>query len=662
MAPPDGEPTVLQLWLGARSRGWSLEEFCAAVAQGTRVYKHVEPAQARFVAYCSHSFELGALERLAPRFAAPPPRRQTLQPLLPADVSPLIAPPIDRVATLGAGQSGSADLLSLSPPRQASLRPGGSSPRIQLRSPASGGDGRASPSPSASPPGGGAEYQQLDEAGAPLPPKPQSLWPLAVFFSLVVIAGLFLTVLTYYVHKEGLSSGMATLFPICALAFFLALGVLVRARVSYCRRFFLPSCVIGGCLGLVFLQIAHLAVKRADNAREDAHKAVGDLADAWATVPGVAINVVFATLFLGREVPPIRQVWYACSTQLVYGQLLAWTQYVVGLSVGAVFGGLLFHPHKQEFGVVLPIGFEGGHGTAAGMQQMFEEIGWREGHDFCVASATVGLLAGLFVGILLVNWYRRYKAPAPYPGVGAVELLRGHTALTRDEHGDLAIDDAGQEAGASERERHDMLRAKETERKRRKELMRMTFVPRERQESAGMEIVQPVSLDNLAYHITVVLLAVSFAYGAKAILITLDRPMEVLVGVERVFSAFPTFPMSMLGGIIMQLLMQRSGHTDKVDTKTLGRISATALDFLVVAAIATVKLNAVAEGIGAFSMLMACGVLLHVCFIVVIAPRFFSEEEAWFERGITELGQSMGVTATGAQRGGSAAVCCYCVS
>lgn len=75
------------------------------------------------------------------------------------------------------------------------------------------------------------------------------------------------------------------------------------------------------------------------------------------------------------------------------------------------------------------------------------------------------------------------------------------------------------------------------------------------------------------------------------------------------------------------------------------RIQNCALDFLVVAAIATIRLDVVAKGWIPLVVLIAAGIGWNVFCIMVLARRAF--KDAWFERGIAEMGQSMGVTATG---------------
>jgi ESS family glutamate:Na+ symporter len=75
------------------------------------------------------------------------------------------------------------------------------------------------------------------------------------------------------------------------------------------------------------------------------------------------------------------------------------------------------------------------------------------------------------------------------------------------------------------------------------------------------------------------------------------------------------------------------------------RIQNTALDFLVIAAIASIRLEVVATGLVPLMILIVAGIAWNVFCVVFLARRVFSD--AWFERSIAEMGQSMGVTATG---------------
>ena len=69
------------------------------------------------------------------------------------------------------------------------------------------------------------------------------------------------------------------------------------------------------------------------------------------------------------------------------------------------------------------------------------------------------------------------------------------------------------------------------------------------------------------------------------------------------------------------------------------------MDFLIVAAIATLSLQAVGDNIAAFAILAIAGIAFNVVIFLWLAPRIIGRY--WFERGIGDFGQSMGVTATG---------------
>jgi len=191
---------------------------------------------------------------------------------------------------------------------------------------------------------------------------------------------------------------MTVVTSFCGLCVLLALGKLLRVKVGLLQRLYLPSCVIGGVVGLVILQT------------------VGDwIPDmwtaAWSTLPGLLINIVFASLFLGVKVPAVKGIWQKAGPQLAYGQIVAWGQYAVGMGlVLLVLAPLLGTP--SLFGVIVPVGFEGGHGTAGGLGPTFAELKWPEGQDYGLASATVGIVSAVIVGIALVV-LRHVARPTP---------------------------------------------------------------------------------------------------------------------------------------------------------------------------------------------------------------------------------------------------------
>ena len=68
----------------------------------------------------------------------------------------------------------------------------------------------------------------------------------------------------------------------------------------------------------------------------------------------------------------------AKTPQLCMGQLIAWGQYVIGLGLAFAVLVPLFGVNAA-FGNLLEIGFEGGHGTVAGLTKTFTDFNWEAG-------------------------------------------------------------------------------------------------------------------------------------------------------------------------------------------------------------------------------------------------------------------------------------------
>ena len=100
------------------------------------------------------------------------------------------------------------------------------------------------------------------------------------------------------------SSGSTTMrfissfFLIC---FFLWLGLQIR-RIKIFRIFSLPAAVSGGFIGLIFLQLCKL--------NEDVYNLIlYDWVVGWSALPSILINIVFASLFLGKKLPTAKEAW-----------------------------------------------------------------------------------------------------------------------------------------------------------------------------------------------------------------------------------------------------------------------------------------------------------------------------------------------------------------
>src|SRR5699024_7128493 len=195
-------------------------------------------------------------------------------------------------------------------------------------------------------------------------------------------------------------------FALIDLGIVLSIGKWIRIHSEWMQNLFLPDSVIRGVLASSLGPEA-LGLLLRNFTGDDSCWANGfvteEIMEVWSELPGLLINVVFATLFFGTVLPNLQRVWDVGGPQLAFGWTLGWGQYVIGLLL-AMLILVPFYDMPVWVGTLIEIGFEGGHGTAAGLQGTFEELGFPEACDLAIGLATVGILTGVIVGIAFVNW------------------------------------------------------------------------------------------------------------------------------------------------------------------------------------------------------------------------------------------------------------------
>ncbi|MFA6618565.1 MAG: sodium/glutamate symporter [Candidatus Neomarinimicrobiota bacterium] len=377
---------------------------------------------------------------------------------------------------------------------------------------------------------------------------------------------------------------MTIILSFASLCLLLVLGKILRVKIPLLQRLYLPAAVIAGLFGLLIIQLWGEAMPV-------------DVTAGWSKLPGFLINIIFACLFLGVRIPRLSEIWRQSGPQLAYGQIVAWGQYVVGIGMSLFIITPIFKL-PQYFGVIIPIGFEGGHGTAAGLAEVFKTYGWENGADFALTSATMGIVFAIIIGTWLINWAVKN---------GHVKKLKKVSEIS--ESNIVGIYD-----------------------------------PQE-QPSAGKQTVLSASIDTLALHIALVGVAIFIAFIIKQGLIGLE---SLFPGMQEngILSSFPMFPLSMIGGLIVQLFMSKVIKKDSIiDRDITQRVSGAALDFLIVAAIAMINVKIIGSQILPIMIIVLVGIAWNVFCVMFLARRLLPD--AWFERAIAEMGQSMGVTATG---------------
>lgn len=382
---------------------------------------------------------------------------------------------------------------------------------------------------------------------------------------------------------------------------FLIVARMIKSRVPLFQRLFIPSSILAGFL--ILMLGTQVLGKLVESFADSTHPLASglfpsDLVAVWRGLPGLLISIVFAALFLGKPIPSLRDIWMRAGPQVVFGQTLAWGQYVVGITLCLLVLTPYFGMNPLA-GALIEIGFEGGHGTAAGMAQTFRDLGFEEGADMALGLATIGLVSGVVIGTILINWAARK---------GVVGLNNSQGTGTAE---------PGTDADLTE------------------QLAELSW---EKEQAA-----KPT--DPLSVQLGVVGLAISIGWLIREGLLWLEN--NTWGGEEGVvlIGYVPLFPLAMLGGVIVQLVVDHFEQNDHVNRRMMNRISGTALDYTIVAALATLSLTALGENLAPFLLLALAGIFWNVVALMYLAPRLIPI--GWFQRGVGDFGQSMGVTVTG---------------
>ncbi|RNL80646.1 sodium/glutamate symporter [Halostreptopolyspora alba] len=386
-------------------------------------------------------------------------------------------------------------------------------------------------------------------------------------------------------------------FSLLLLGLLLLVAKLVRVKWRLSQRLFIPSSIIGGGIALILgpEALGRVAPLVGLDGLAEAGLFTPDVLEVWESLPGLLISVVFAALFLGNRLPRPSEAGRLAGPQIAFGAALASGQYVLGLLLAVLVLGPVFGLPPLT-GALIEIGFEGGHGTAAGLGGTFEEAGFPEGQDLALGMATVGLLSGIIFGIILINWGVRTGRTR--------ELRRGATPSVSEQMG---------------------------------------LVEKENRRAAATLTVHPSSVEPLALHFGVIAIAVLVGQLMLSALQWLEA--RLWIDTIELFSYVPLFPLAMLGGIVVQLVIDRFDRQDVVDRQMIERLQGFALDILIISALATLSLQVIAANWLPFVLLIVTGVGWSLLAFVFLARRMIPDY--WFERGIGDMGQSLGVTATG---------------
>ena len=352
------------------------------------------------------------------------------------------------------------------------------------------------------------------------------------------------------------------------ISLLMIIGNLLRRKVTLFQRLLLPASITAGLLGLVFgPQVLGLI----------------NFSDRIGTYTGILIAFVFASMAYAMDLTPsvrsgARQMW-SYSTGMFMGQ---WGLFIL-------LGVFLFKPFfntENWFGMMLPVGFVGGFGTAAAVGHSLEEAGAVAASSLGFTAATVGTLAAIVGGLIFANWGIRTGRASAMPGELPWDLRSGY------------IDDV------------------------------------KARPSIGRATTNPSSIEPLALHLGFVMFTVLAAYLLNGLITGWIPSVSI-----------PLFAMSFVVGLLGRALLTAVGRKDFLDRSTVNSMSGAATDYLIAFGVASIVPAAIAAYWVPLVVLFVLGVAYCTFIFFVLSPEFFGEK--WLERGIFSWGWATAAVATG---------------
>jgi ESS family glutamate:Na+ symporter len=363
-------------------------------------------------------------------------------------------------------------------------------------------------------------------------------------------------------------------------------GLVLRARLRFLQLLFIPASVAGGAVGFLLIQAAQRSRIVAEPAAA--------LAVTWRSWPALLIAVVFAGLLLERPSQRLSEAVRSAARAGAYAWIVVVGQIVIGLAAT----WLLIQPAMQvpaAFGQLLEAGFAGGHGTAGALGAVYSDLlDFPEGLDLAMFVATVGVLYSVVSGIAFVN----------------LAVRRGWTRTRHTDEDPVAR-------------------------------LKPLLVPR----SIAWARVRSGIAGPLALQVVILALAILAGIGLQRLFVaagTALRADAALPYLDKV----PLFVFTLLGGLAVRRAMAWLGAGDLIDGESIKRLVAIAMEFLIVAAIASLRVEALAAYFWPVALLIVLGCVWTGFCLLVLARRLLPASY-WFELGIINYGMSTGTTAQG---------------
>ena len=338
----------------------------------------------------------------------------------------------------------------------------------------------------------------------------------------------------------------------------LLLGKLLRAKLRFIQKLFVPPSLLAGFAALIL-----------------GPELLGwiPLSDNCGTYSGILIALVFGCIPLtstkktGKSSEGVGRMWAYSNA----GMLLQWA---LGGALGIwVFSK--FWPVDGAFGITMPAGFCGGHGTAAALGDSF---GSEDIMTIAMTSATTGIIAAVIIGLAMIKWGADHKKTS---------FISRYKDLPDE--------------------------------------LRTGILPKDKRDSMGEATFSAISLDSLTFNLATIMIVVLGGYGASKLISQLWPSLS-----------FPVFICAFLVALLVRKLFDRFKVSEHTSPTMISHISGTCTDYLVAFGVASIKLKVVWELIVPISILFGVGLVFTFLYVVLVGKRLAGEY--WFEKAVFTWG------------------------
>ena len=367
---------------------------------------------------------------------------------------------------------------------------------------------------------------------------------------------------------------MSFLYDFAFMSLLLIIAQFLRSNIKFLQMFYIPASVLAGIFGLLlgpqFLNIIPWSGR------------IGSYAY-------MLVCVLFGGLFLGKKSGAgAKKTFKQVGDSFCVNMGAEFFCFGIAMLIGGALVMLLFPEVFIEISLLMPSGYLGGHGYASTIGTALNNLlGREDGVVIGQTFATIGLLTGLFGGIACINYATRK---------GATRLVDKAESLPED--------------------------------------CRTGIVPPGKRSSMGEETINPMSMDPLAWHLALTLIATLAGY------LFYDWYKQYLPSIE-----LPVMCLTMIFGVIIQTILNHTPFRDSVDEHVEGRIGSMVTDYLVGFGVASISITVVLEFAAPIILLCLLGTLTSLVLVFVVGRKQF--HNFWFERSIFVFGWTTGVVAIG---------------